>query len=56
MKFFKSFKEDIKNIQIPKFKERNQTFVSVIIFGAIFAIYLFGCDAFISYLFKLLNI
>lgn len=49
-------KSDIKSIQIPKAKTRTKTIINVLIFIAIFTIYLFSCDAFISYLFNLLNI
>lgn len=58
MKFnpFKGMKEDIKAIQIPSNKERAKTFFNVLFFSVVFGLFLFGCDAFISYMFNLLNI
>lgn len=53
---FSGMLTDIKAIQMPDKKTRTKTCIGVIIFIIIFMIFLFGCDAFISYIFDLLNI
>lgn len=56
IKVFDGMKDDIKHIQIPSRKSLLKTTLLVILFSAIASLYLFGCDAFISYFFGLLNI